>query len=488
MKSSHCASSLLRPVPLFAACALAILLHGGQAFAADAPLPTQASPALASTGLGYTVRGGDTPASITRAMGLSGSQWQAVADYNHLDARQALPAGTVLRTPLTLLSYKTSEARLLQTVGNVSVNGQPVNAGVRLAERSRIATGPYSSALLVLDDGSQIKLMPQSVVNIEISRHYQVPATASQGKAMQWFAGKMRLLQGALEAAVEKTAPRARPLEVETLTSLIGVRGTRFRVAAADPTARQDRAEVLQGTVHNANTWKQSGILLPAGHGAAVDPNSAEIQAVPLLPALKLPADSGKLTLPDAMWSFDPLPGYGIYRVIVAQDPAFDSVVLSEKLAGTSVDLGQLQPGTWHIRVRAVDEHGLEGQDSDTRILVRAPDYLLENASLYHQNGALFLRWNRVNLLKASEPTPSTVRATVYRDAARTQIIGAPVSTTHRQLALPMLAQGNYWLQIEASHPTLAASRQQVYRIHIPGNMDNMAYHQLLELGAASSN
>ena len=418
---------------------------------------------------------------------LAGSALLAGAPAVAVPASPAASA-PVLQTPLTQLRFRTAQAHLTHTVGDVKVNGQAVHAGVRLEESARISTGEDSSAVLVLADGSQVKLMPRTVAELTVNRYYLAPERPSGGRMMDWFAAKMRLAQGALEAAVNKVAPRAKPLEVETTTSLIGVRGTRFRVAAADPTARQDRAEVLQGVVNNENTWKRSAILLRQGQGAAVDPNHAEMAAVPLLPPAALGTPVNTLMQPGAVWTFPPIPDARAYRVIASSDAQFESVHLSEKLAGNAVSLDGLTPGIWHIRVRGVDAYGLEGQDADTQVVVRAPDSLLLNPSLYVQPAGLTLRWSAVNFrqVRPSPAAPSTVAVSVFSDAALTQSVGIDSSGQHGELKLPALGPGTYYLQVTARNSALAQPEQQTYRVLLPANMGSLAYHVLLEQVPAS--
>lgn len=84
----------------------------------------------------------------------------------------AAPAASpALTAPLTQLRFRTTQAHLTHTVGDVKVNGQPVHAGVRLEESARISTGEYSSAVLVLADGSQVKLMPRTIADITLNRY-----------------------------------------------------------------------------------------------------------------------------------------------------------------------------------------------------------------------------------------------------------------------------------------------------------------------------
>lgn len=397
--------------------------------------------------------------------------------------------GATLTTPLTQLRFRSTEVHLTHTVGDVKVNGQSVNAGVRLQENARISTGEDSSAVLVLADGSQVKLMPRTIADVTLSRYYIAPDRSNGGRMVNWFAAKMRLAQGALEAAVNKVAPRAKPLEVETTTSLIGVRGTRFRVAAADPTARQDRAEVLQGVVNNENTWKGSAILLEQGQGAAVDPNQAEMAAVKLLPAVRFAGTTDTLMQPNAIWTFPTVPDARSYRVIASGNAQFETVHLSEKLAGNAVNLNGLTPGTWYLRVRGVDANGLEGLDADTRVVLHAPESLLLHPSLYAQSSGLTLRWSGVYFQQAkqSPKAPSAVTATVFADPGLTRSAGAAEARGTGELVLPAVGPGTYYLRVSARNSELAQPEHQTYRILIPANVGSLPYHVLLERVPTSS-
>ena len=438
------------------------------------PVIAQSTPAFAARQLAVLCLAGG--ALLAGAPGMAAPETAAPA------------ASPVLKAPLTQLRFRTTQAHLTNTVGDVKVNGQPVHAGGRLEESARISTGEDSSAVLMLADGSQVILMPRTVADITVSRYYTAPDQQGSGRMMDWFASKMRLVQGALEATVNKVAPRAKPLEVETTTSLIGVRGTRFRVAAADSTARQDRAEVLQGVVNNENTWKRSAILLQQGQGAAVDPNRADIAAVPLLPAPQLGTTVETLMQPNAIWTFPAVPGASAYRVIASSDAQFEGVHMSEKLADTAVNLNELPAGTWHVRVRGVDAFGLEGLDADTQVVVRAPDSLLLHPSLFLKPSGLTLRWTAVNFRQAKQApkTPNTVDATVFEDTALSRPMGAGHAAGAGELVLPAMGPGTYYLRVTARNPELAQPEQQTYRILVPANVGSLPYHVLLERVPAS--
>ena len=429
----------------------------------------------------HVVRSGDSIQSISKAISVPARQWEQVAIYNKLpDTRRTPPVGTTIRAPLQLLPHIPATAHVVKTIGEVQVGGQPIHAGVRLGEQASIRTSANSSAVLQLEDGSRVQLMPNSVAQIVENRHY--PARDDSGKVVNWFASKLRLAQGALEAAVQKISPRAKPLEVETTTSMIGVRGTRFRVASADQYVHADRAEVLEGAVNNENTWKDTAILLQAGQGVVVDPNQGAMQAHTLLPAPALQPVQEPLTLPNGVWTFPAQPDASAYRVIVSADAQYDTIYRSELLSGPAMDMSALGEGLWYLRVRSMDRHGLEGLDADTQLRVNAAPNLLEKASVYQGNDFRpVLRWSRVLLKKPlSGQQQADISVQVFRDAALRQPVGAAVQG-RQDLLLPLLAAGTYYLQITASHAQMPAPEQQTYVLNWAGNTRQIGYHALLD-------
>ena len=201
-------------------------------------LASAAPQLIRGSSLPHTVRTGETLDGVCRRYSIAPGSCPQVAYFNQLENNRLPAAGAIVYVPLSLLPFKPLQARLIQTAGNVQINGQSVRAGVRLDENVRIKAEADSSAVVELVDGSQVKVLPSSVADIVHSRTYTAPNETSGGKVLQWIGSKIRVMQGAIESTVKKKDPAAtnasKPVEVETVTSLIGVRGTQFRVAAAD--------------------------------------------------------------------------------------------------------------------------------------------------------------------------------------------------------------------------------------------------------------
>lgn len=418
----------------------------------------------------HSVRKSDTLQKICRTYKLTAKNCQHVAYTNQLDNNKLPDVGKTLYLPLDVLPAQIKPIRVVQTVGTVTVAGQAVKANTRFAEKQTIKVAADSSAVLEMADGSRAKLLPNSVAEVVHSREYTAPEKTFSGKFIHWFGSKIRIVQGALEAAVKK-APnpdQGTPLEVETTTSLLGVRGTRFRVAAADKYVPFDRAEVLRGKVNNINTWRYAQIDLSAGQGTVVNPNTAKMQAVALLPAPAVPEPNQILRRPQAYWEFSPVAGAVAYRVIAAYDADFNSIAYSEKSTTPVVDLSSLSNGKWHVRARAVDATGLEGIDATTSIELRQPAWVLRHPSVNVAGSRPYLMWAELtgaNLVPLKGV--STVTVEVAHDAQFQQAI-ATVKTTGKYIDLPHLPSGTYYLRVAVDNASIQNDEKQTFKLDIP--------------------
>ena len=477
-----------RPVAAWLACLLAGLLYAAPALAstsaASAANTGNAKPAVKGSSIAYTVRAGDTLSGICAKFNITAANCQQVALFNTLENGKLPAAATVLYVPLDALQSRPEQVRLIQTTGLVKINGQPATAGARLSENTKIEAAADGSAVLEMADGSHVQVLPNSIADIVRSRNYSAPDSNTSGKIINWIGSKIRLVQGMLETKAKKNPkqPPGKPVEVETTTSMIGVRGTRFRVAAADKFVPFDRAEVLEGSVSNINTWKGSEIALAAGQGAVVNPNSAEMQAIPLLPAPAVPAKGQVLRRPDAYWQFSPVAGAVAYRVIAASDEAFQIISFSEKTTTPLADLSRLpHNGTWHLRARAVDSYGLEGLDATSSINLRQPAWVWYNPSIRSRNGQPIFVWTDITNARF-EPLPGT--STLKLEFSRSNDFSSPVATLSnantKEQALPQLGYGTYWLRASLANDSIKNDEQQIYVFDLKPALNHQGYFELL--------
>lgn len=454
--------------------------------------------ARAQDALRLTVQPGDTADRLAREVLRHPQDWRQVARLNGLQPPHVLRPGQVLRVPVALLRQRPAPATVQAATGEVGLLPphaqvlrdlrpqrpgdrtvaeapmQTLAVGQTIPEGAHIAIGPRSSAVLQLADGSLVKLLPDSVASLSASRvagaraqavsapvsgvASGAPATAATAHD-GWFVGTMRLLRGSMEVLAAK-ALRAKPLEVQTPTTVLGVRGTHYRVhvdaqpasAVAAPPAGASGverpesawqwltiAEVLEGRVAaGADT------VLGAGQGARVGPLSRPaVSALP--PAPDLSALPARFERPLVSWS---APADGDVRVQLARDAQFHAIVLDQRVAaGQPVRADGLPDGIWHVRMRQVDATGVAGLDAQGRFELDArpePPALVSPRPAGKQSvGSVTFAW-------AQPLGVQGYALEVARDAAFTQRVALVDAVSADSHSLPLPEPGRYHWRVRS--------------------------------------
>lgn len=313
--------------------------------------------------LNYTVKPGDKLIRLSTDLLSAPADWPEVARYNRLKNPNSLSIGQVIAVPLRLLKRVPADAKMISVYGDVQVAGGKAEVGQAVPEGAKLQTGANSSAVFELADGSRVTMLPNSLVELATSHGYAMRDSAS-GKTSNWFTGLLRLVQGSLDTAAAKLANRATPLQIQTPTSLVGVRGTQFRVAYDGPATQNARTEVIEGLVQADNTAQGSGAAIDKGKGAVLNPAIREIKVVNLLPPPDLSALPALIYKPAARWAMPTLAGAVAFRVQVSPTDSFNQIVQDQLVTSGSADFAGLANGAWFCRVRGIDSSGLEGFDS----------------------------------------------------------------------------------------------------------------------------
>lgn len=318
----------------------------------------------------HQARQGDTLIGLGQALLIRPSDWPQLARLNHIDNPRRIPIGTEIRIPLALMKSTPSPGAVLAVVGPAKVKpaprdpAKPLQVGEPIPPGAEIETGAGGYVTVQLADGSVLKVQSGTTAKLEHSNHYE-----SGG----FFASRLRLLKGRLEALVAHLTGGEPRFEVKTPQALLGVRGTEFRIAV-DDTQPVTRSEVLDGTVAVAASEgkRQQAQRVAAGYGTQVDLRQGAITPVPLSPAPDLstiPALHERILVRINM---PPVPGTTQYRAQVAQDAGFQQIQ-SEVVSPTpEFRFADLPDGHYHLRVRAADARGLEGTDATRQFHLKA--------------------------------------------------------------------------------------------------------------------
>jgi hypothetical protein len=320
----------------------------------------------------YTVKRQDRLISVSALLLNRPADWPEVARFNRLKNPNRISPGQVIQVPVRLMKPEPVSGKIVSVYGDVQLGGAKAEVGTPVPEGARLQTGPNSSAVVELADGSRVSMLPNTLAELVTSRGYAIrDATASPSAT--WFSGLIRLVQGALDTVAAKSALRATPLQIQTPTSLVGVRGTQFRVAYEDPATQNARTEVLEGRVRADNPAQASGAVLAQGQGAVLNPAVKAIKVVNLLKAPDLTALSGDILKPLALWPMPTLEAAKSFRVQIAADESFDKIVRDQLVTTGTANFSDLPNGGWFARVRGIDGDGVEGYDTIKPVQVLLP-------------------------------------------------------------------------------------------------------------------
>ncbi len=336
----------------------------------------------------YIVARGDTLIGITTRLLKPDIPWQHLRALNQLEDTRRLLPGQRLTVPMSWLREDTVRFAVKSVSGRVTVNGEALNADSTLKETDLIETGEEGAVVVVLPDGTEMRIAPSSQVRIDRLRKYFGGETID---------ARMRLERGGIDAVVPHKAPNQPPkpgsivprirstapssgsvepqlrIRVDTPRATAAVRGTQFRVIDDQGLTSSG---VLDGVVAFSGAPGQgvapASIDLPAGFGSVADDSGKVARPEALLPAPSLPKPDQAIAELSRKLEFDPLPGAASYRVRTAADAGFSREVV-ERIVKQPVALVDSQrDGTYHVAVRGISATGVEGYDAAIEVAFAA--------------------------------------------------------------------------------------------------------------------
>lgn len=306
----------------------------------------------------YTVQPGDNLSTFAQNILDSSKRWPEVAKYNKLKNPQVITPGQVLHIQLPWLKNSPAEARIESLTGAVMLNGQTAKVGDKVLTGAQLETPAGASARMSLPDGSTLNMLEKT----------QLQATAlEQKKQGNFFSSLFRLTTGRIDAIKKKYPEGQAPLRIQAMHGTIGVRGTHFRMGQENGNTL---AEIENGLVSFGDEAKAAPIALAAAQGSVGDGVHAP-EMIPLLDAPKFPDLS--IDFPPELVSFTmpELAGAKGYRGELASDENFLAIIAPVSAASPLIQFSNLAEGTYFLRLRAVDEHGLQGMTSATKLVIK---------------------------------------------------------------------------------------------------------------------
>jgi len=330
--------------------------------------------AAAEPDLVHAVQAGETLYGLAEQYTGRSDRWHLLQQHNGIADPYRIEPGTRVRIPAALLVFAPSFATVSYVTGEVrqfaaqDAPAQPVEAGARLSEGTRIEVGSDGYLRLALSDGSVVRVPANSTVRLAGVRRQQ---------ALQANETLIQLDAGRVDVSAQPLRGGSGRFEIRTPLAVASVRGTEFGVAI-QPDAGVT-GEVTHGAVDLKGSARSSGPRggreqrLQAGEGARVS------QAGTVGPVRQLPAAPELATLPATITDADfvrlPLPavpGVAAYRVRIAKDAAMEQVVRNGVFETGELRFAGLDDGDYTVGARGVDAEGLTGLESTRAIRVKA--------------------------------------------------------------------------------------------------------------------
>ncbi|VTU22073.1 FecR domain-containing protein [Variovorax sp. RA8] len=330
--------------------------------------------AAAEPDLVHAVQAGETLYGLAEQYTGRSDRWQLLQQHNGIADPHRIEPGTRVRIPAALLAFAPSFATVEYVTGEVrqfavpEAQAQPVQAGARLPEGTRIEVGSDGYMRLALSDGSVVRVPANSTVRL---------AGVRRQEALQANETLIQLDAGRVDVSAQPLRGGSGRFEIRTPLAVASVRGTEFGVAI-QPDAGVT-GEVMHGAVDLKGRARSPGPRglreqrLQAGEGARVS------QAGTVGPVRQLPAAPDLATLPATITDADfvrlPLPvrpGVAAYRVRIARDPAMEQVVRNGVFDAGELRFAGLDDGDYTVGARGVDAEGLSGLESTRAIRVKA--------------------------------------------------------------------------------------------------------------------
>ena len=387
-----------------------------------------------------TVRQGDTLIAIAERYLADPAAWPQLRRLNRIADPKRLVPGSSLRIPVDLLRPEAGRAEVVAVSGTATLAGMPLTAGNLLEPGAALRTGPDGFVTLRLPDGSLVSLQPSSEARI---------GTLSRFANTDIFSTVVRMVSGRIEALVNRLRGVSR-FEVQTDIAVAGVRGTRFRVAAAANTGKASaQTEVLEGTVgFGATTAGGSAdpVLVGAGFGSVTNDAGRPQAPSALLPAPQVQAADALQERLVTRFRFPAIAGAAKYRAQIAADAQFRQGIAEAQFSSPEIKFADLADGEYYLRARSINQAGLEGPDSEFRFRLKArPEPPLPLAPA--PNGRV--RATSAALSWATNPAASAYAVQVAEDEGFARVV-QEVELTGSQIETLSLPFGEYFWRLRS--------------------------------------
>ena len=313
----------------------------------------------------YTFRPGDSIWKIAEKYTTTVDNWLEIRELNkiHEGPDRLIAPGTRIIVPVSMLKIQPVPAVVIAVKGPATIvraDGERIEAavGTKLYSGDQVDTAQEQSVRMQFADQSELQVLPNSIVVLD---------KLSQHKHTGMVDTRIRLNNGRVNTWVEKLKPDSH-YEIKTPAATTAVRGTSYRLSAEG--GQISRAEVTTGVIEVAAGGTAKNV--EEGYGIVAEKDKPLPEPVKLLAA---PEISDNLSDDKSVLkvSWKALDGAIVYRYQLATDKNFDQVIIESSTEDTNIELTDLTPDHYYLRVRGVDQYKLEGLDATREYTIVEP-------------------------------------------------------------------------------------------------------------------
>ncbi|MCW8883656.1 MAG: FecR domain-containing protein, partial [Motiliproteus sp.] len=283
------------------------------------------------------------------------TRFEQVRRMNHIKYPKRLQPGTRIRIPMKWIRSNPVPAKIVSIQGSAQITpvgertAQPLAVGNMASLGDEIRTDANTTVAIQFADGSILTLHNSSQVRFD-----HLSAHGSTGMVDS----RLRLLKGRMDTKVTPAKGPGSRFEIHTPSAISAVRGTVYR-AAVKENGKTSNIEVLHGKV--AVTGAKQQRLISAGFGTQVSTGKQPLRPRQLLPKPELGDIPERIREINWRVTWKPLKDAVAYRVEIANDRSFDTVVWQQRSEHNRSAIPDLPDGTYFVRGRGIDSLGLEG-------------------------------------------------------------------------------------------------------------------------------
>jgi hypothetical protein len=379
----------------------------------------------------YRAQRGDTLIGISNRLLIQPKRWMELQKRNRIAEPRRIPPGSSINIPYAWLRVIPEDAEVIAVQGDVTHSGQALAVGDHVSQDDLIRTGANGSVALKLADGSVVNLQKNS--SAMFTRLQRIDGVPNVHEA------KIKLTAGRLQTTAKPQRDMGR-FEIATPVAVSAVRGTQFRTSFDGETDRST-TETLEGRVDVA---AKQIVVVPAGFGTRVDSQGVPATPTALLPPPALSATPAINTQPMLTVSIQQSAASVAHRVQLSGDESFNVLLFDEVISELSTQVPINQDGVYWLRVRSIDQSGLEGTDAvmrvEQRTLPAAPTLQLPLNAIASSSDSIHLQW--------SGDGAARYRLQLARDPEFKLPIQDNDSLTEGQIALQSLPTGKYYWRV----------------------------------------